>query len=297
MQNQGLKVFKISYSGEIEEISRNNLLDLFSLLNVIGFYSLRKKKLYIWVGSFASQTIKNYIVKFRQIFKTDYPQYSVLRYITIESKNEPHEFFENTGISKKALDKKISLEEEIYEEHDLIIAQIKKLKDEADFYFENEQFEQTISIAKKIIENAKEIDDRSLIRDQIEFISEAEARARAKLVLKDIREEKKKLKNLYENLQKNSDIINLIELANNFEKKYLDYLELTALSDVKTLLNSIKYSYKKFQDDNKASDNSYELLNQIEILRNKAKKALNQREFRDSINHFKEILIFLNKHK
>ncbi len=297
MQNQGLKVFKISYSGEIEEISRNNLLDLFSLLNVIGFYSLRKKKLYIWVGSFASQTIKNYIVKFRQIFKTDYPQYSVLRYITIESKNEPHEFFENTGISKKALDKKISLEEEIYEEHELIIAQIKKLKDEADFYFENEQFEQTISIAKKIIENAKEIDDKSLIRDQIEFISEAEARARAKLVLKDIREEKKKLKNLYENLQKNSDIINLIELANNFEKKYLDYLELTALSDVKTLLNSIKYSYKKFQDDNITSDNSYELLNQIEILRNKAKKALNQREFRESINHFKEILILLNKHE
>ena len=295
MENQGLKVFKILYSGEIEEINRNNLLDLFSLLNVIGFYSLRKKKLYIWVGSFASRTIKNYIVKFRQIFKTDYPQYSVLRYITIESKSETHEFFENTGISKKALDKRISLEEEKYEKHDLIINQIKELKDEADTYFEKEQFEQAISMAKKIIEKAKEIDEKSLIRDQIEFISESEARAKAKLVLKDIREEKKKIKNLYENLQKNSEIINLHGMASRFEKKYLDYLDLTALSDVKTLLNSIKYSYKKFEEEYKKSNNSDEILNEIEILRNKAKTALNRREFRESINLFREILIILNK--
>jgi len=297
MQDHGLKVFKILYSGEIEEINRNNLLDLFSLLNIVGFYSLAKKKLYIWVGNHASKTIKNYIVKFRQIFKNNYPQYTVLRYITIESKSEPHEFFENTGISKKALHKKISMEEANYKEHDLIITEINELKDEADNYFENEQYEQAISIAKEIIEKAKDINEKTLIRDQIEFISESEARAKAKLVLEDIRKEKQQLKNLFEGMKDETEIVNLYKMANEFEKKYLDYLDLTALSDVKSLLNSITYSYNKFKEENKKSDEHNDMFNQINILRIKAKEALNRREFIKSINLFREILVFLNKCK
>ncbi|MFX1276242.1 MAG: hypothetical protein ACFFBP_09575 [Promethearchaeota archaeon] len=294
MKDQQLKVFKILYSGEIEEVINTKLIDLFSLLNVLAFYSQEKKKLYIWVGSHASRTIKNYIVKLRQIFTNDYPEYRVLRYITIESKAEPFEFFENTGISKRSLQKKIYSEESKYEEHENVINQIKDLKDKADTYFEMENYEQAIIISKEIINKAKEINEKLLIRDQIEFISEAEARAKAKVALNDIRMEKKILKNKFENIRQSSDIINIYNEACIFEQKYLEYLDLTALSDAKALINNIKYSYKTFNDEYEKLENFNAFLEDINVLRFKAKEALKQREFQESIKKFKEILIILN---
>ncbi len=296
MQNDDLKIFKILYSGEIEEVINIGLIDLFSLLNVLAFYTREKKKMYIWVGEHASRTIKNYIVKFREIFKNDYPEYRVLRYITIESKTESFEFFNDTGIEKQILQNKISIEDAKYKEHTTVINQIKGLKEEADTYFEKEQYEEAIETSIKIIDKAREIDELSLVQDQIEFISEAKARAKAKSVLEDIRKEKRKLKKQFQNIRHGSDIVQVHNEANFFEQKYLEYLDLTALSDVKVLLNDIKKKFNELKTETKKSALIENFIEKIEILRSKAKDALNRREFLESINLFKEIIVMLNDH-
>jgi len=309
MQSQDLKVFKIFYSGEIKQIETTDFLELFSSVNVIGFYPVAQKRLYIWIGENASRTLKNYIVQFRQTFTDDYPNYRVLRYITIESEAEPFDFFQNTGISKEDLHTQLTTEKVKYTENAETLAKINILKDEADTAFENKDYENAITTADKIIVLAEAINDESIIKDQNEFIAEAEARAKAKNVLKDIREEKKNLNYTFRNMKNEEEIMDLYQESKIFEQKYGDYLDLPALTDVVELINKIENEYKEYQarsqvqfapeelappEEQKPSDLD-SILPDINELREKANNALENRKLLSVYENFKKIVRILEE--
>ena len=92
--SQKLKIFKLHYSGEVESIDdiSENIIQLFSTVSVLSIYIGLQKRLYTWIGSHASRTLKNYIVQMREIFTRDYFDLRILRYITVESQSEPYDF-------------------------------------------------------------------------------------------------------------------------------------------------------------------------------------------------------------
>ncbi|MHA1148610.1 MAG: hypothetical protein ACTSR8_10240 [Promethearchaeota archaeon] len=295
MQSQELKVFKIFYSGEISEIESMDLLELFSLLNVLAFYTAQQKRLYIWVGEHASSTLKNYIVRFRQIFTDDYPEYRVLRYITIESLTEPFDFFQNTGISKEDLHAKLEAEDAKYKEHEETISKINNLKDDADTAFENEDYDKAIEIAKQIVELAKSIEDDIILKDQNDFIAEAEARGKAKAVLKEIRKGKKELKQKFKNIKNNNDIIEIYNESRDYKQKFNDYLDLSALSEVKDLLKKIETTYNELQGNIEGTKQFNDFLTTINRIRESSKEALKKGNLIACYNDFKEIIKFLTE--
>ncbi|MGQ4873667.1 MAG: hypothetical protein ACP6IY_06275 [Promethearchaeia archaeon] len=294
-----LKVFKLNYAGEIEEINAENLIDLFSLYDVLAFYTSGQKRLYIWIGEYALNSIKKYIAQFRQIFANEYPDYRVLRYITIESKTEPFDFFQNTGIPKNKLHEKIESEQLKYSEHEEIFSKINDLKNDADKAFENEDYSKAIELSEEIIELAIKINDENIIKNQKEFMAEAEARQKARDILKEIRQEKTRLRQKINNISKDEEIIEIYNEAAEFRKKYNDYLNLPALASVVKVLNEIEQKYNEYtgkeRKKEKESDKSRDLIIKISELRNKAIEALEIGKLISSYNYFKEIIQYLDK--
>jgi hypothetical protein len=191
MENADLKVFRLLYSGEIKEeaIENGTLIGLFSNFSILIFYIRKNKHLYTWIGEDASRTLKNYIVNMRQTFSKEYPHLRVLRYITadsIDTMSENNDFFKDIKISKEKIIKHLELEKSRHEEE--FKAKLKNLKEQADSYFENENFEKAIETSKTIIELATETKDEKLIEDQKAFIAEAEARLKSKSISEEIRE-------------------------------------------------------------------------------------------------------------
>ncbi|TFG09467.1 MAG: hypothetical protein EU535_09060 [Promethearchaeota archaeon] len=184
MSVQNFQVFRLRYAGKFEACedceTPERLLEYFSVVSILAIYIAREKRLYIWVGSKASDSLKNYIAHVRAIFSRDLPELRVIRNITIECKFENPDFFESldatqTGISKEQLHEYIE-----YQETKLlpVISKIDTLKKEADELFLSKDYLGAIEASKKIIALAEGIDDKAIIHDQEDFINEARNRER-----------------------------------------------------------------------------------------------------------------------
>ncbi len=299
MENSDLKVFKLLYSGEIKEqtLESGNLVDIFSNFSVLAFYIGKNKRLYTWIGEDASRTLKNYIVNMRQAFSEEYPYMRVLRYITedsIESMSENDEFFSDIGILKENIVKHLELEKSKYEEE--LQTKINNLKEEADSFFENENFEKAIEISKTIIELAKETQDKKLIEDQEAFISEAEARMKAKFILTEIREESKKIKKRYLEAKKNNiQIKALYNYVQTFKKNYEQYLTLPALETIQRLILNVEELWSEYFSKIKKQDQIEEDMEIINSLREKGKDKLNKGSLSEAHKYFEKITVKINK--
>ncbi|MBY9009485.1 MAG: hypothetical protein KGD74_06435, partial [Candidatus Lokiarchaeota archaeon] len=84
--------FKLNYSGSFEEVAQKNLFNNLTLFNVLIFYISDLKRMYVWMGKKAAQSLKRHIPQIRSAISRKYPELKILRNITIESGLEPPEF-------------------------------------------------------------------------------------------------------------------------------------------------------------------------------------------------------------
>jgi len=178
-----IKIFRLNYSGSFEEIDSENLLNNFTLFNILTFYIPNQKRMYIWIGKKASQSLKSHIPQIRGAISREHPELQIIRNITIESGLEPPEFLEIIGIEEAILKSNIKeLEIKLLP----VLSEINRLKTKADKFFASSNYEDAIKIAQKIVTLGQGINDDSLEQDQINFIIEARARAYATEILQEI---------------------------------------------------------------------------------------------------------------
>jgi len=228
-----IKIFKLTYSGNLEEISQDNVLKNFTLFDIINFYVINQRRMYIWIGKKAPQSLKRHIPSIREIFSRDYPNLKILRNITVEFDSEPIEFFEAIQISEKNYrDYLNDLEIKLLP----ALSGINRLKDEADRNFISGNYEKSIIFAQKIIELAKEIDDEALEINLFNFIEEAKSRAKAKEILEQIENECKIKTQIFDNLNKAENYKEAHEIVIEFRKKYERDYNLLSISVAQELL-------------------------------------------------------------
>lgn len=178
-----VKIFKLNYSGSLEEILPENLLRNLSLFNILTFYVPKQKRIYIWIGKKVSYNLKSHIPQIRTTFSREHPELQTLRNITVESGLESPEFLELIGIEESILKSKIKeLEVKLLP----VLSEISRLKSKADEYFISKNYEDAIKSAQKLVTLAKTTNDDSLEQDQINFIIEARSRARAFKIAQEV---------------------------------------------------------------------------------------------------------------
>ncbi|MFX1406285.1 MAG: hypothetical protein ACFFBW_04970 [Promethearchaeota archaeon] len=231
--SSNIKIFKLNYSGSFEEIHQENLLQYFTLFDIITFYNPLLKRLFIWIGKKASQTLKSHIPRLRELFYEQYPELKILRNITIDSGSESSEFLETVGLSRTELDKHIrNLEIKLLPS----VSEINKLKEIADKKFLSENYEEVITVGEKILRLAREIDDESLEIDQKNFIREAQTRIQTKNKLDDIEKECMKALNEFQNLVDKNKIKDAHKIVSALRKKYKNYFNIYSISIFRDLI-------------------------------------------------------------
>ena len=307
LESKNLKIFKLKYGGKIAERAESisEAIELFSSVNIVAIYVINEKRLYNWIGQNASRTLKNYIVQFRDLFREEYPDLRVLRYITVESKEEPFDFFQSIGISKELLHGQIEKQEDKLQP---VIDEINELKNKIDDLFESEEYEEAINFANKILDLAKGIDDKSLIKDQEEFIAEADLRIKTKKILEDLQDEKKIIQEQLYSLDTDDDIIDFHKNLEGFKQKYGEYVKFSKFPEIQNMITKevdIWQDYvqrtqahesesKKEQEEKekveKEANRFEELKTHISNLREDAKKAIDKSEILETFDNYSKIL-------
>jgi hypothetical protein len=298
MDNGNLKLFKILYSGEIQEqsIKNGDILDHFSNYGILSFYIRNNKRLYTWVGEHASRALKNYIANIRHTFSEEYPYLRVLRYFTedsLKNMNENNDFFSDIGISKQQIVNHLKSEKSKYETK--FAKKLDTLKEKADTYFEAQKFEKAIETSNEILELARKIEDEQLIKDQKAFIAEAEARIKIKSILNDIREEKKIIKeNFYKARHSDKELSEVYEHVQEFKKKYEQHFNLPALKTVRILIEKVENAWTEYSSNKVRENQLNNVIENVNDLRQNAEYSLNRGLLRDAQNYFKKITDLIN---
>ena len=243
-----IKIFRLDYSGSFEEIAPENLLNNLTLFNVLIFYIPDLKRMYVWMGKKAVQSLKRHIPQIRGSISRTYPELKILRNITIESGLEPPEFLNIIGFEEEILKSNIKkLEVRLLP----VLSEISRLKEKSDKFFIANNYGEAIELAQKIVNLARDIKDDSLEQDQINFINEAHIRARASEMLNEIemvcREKTKKFNQLVEAEKYEEARI----IVKEFKQKYADKYNLSSIPLAQQLLlkeENMVYRLKIEQD-------------------------------------------------
>lgn len=261
--SSNIKVFKLTYSGKFIEASADNELDYFNLFDIIAVFVANQKRMYVWIAKKAAQSLKNHIPQIRQIFSREYPELVILRNITVDAGSEPPEFLEVLGFTKEELLRHL---ENVETNLLPIISEINRLKNDVDQYFISEEYEKAIFQANKIITLAQKIEDESLERDQMDFIKEAQIKAKAKKKLKEIEEECKIVINEYEKQIEAEDYRGAHNIVEDFKLKYDQDYNLMSIPLAKQIIlmdNNLKASINKqnnrIKDDLNTQQKKFEI--------------------------------------
>jgi len=252
-----VRVFKLNYSGKLYEPKTEDPIGLFTLNNILSLYIRRQKRMYIWIGKSATQSLKNVIPKIRELVSREYDDMVVLRYITVESGVEPNDFFDITGFTKEELFKHIEYQEKIVAPK---IKEISNLRVQADDKFLSEDFDEAIDVAKSIIKLADEIDDISLKKDQEEFIEEAAVRSEAKKLRINVEEDTLGVKKIFEELLKGENIVEAHKIIKEFRIKYEEKYDLKTIPVAIQILNKDKEVWENLKLEQANIQNELEIL-------------------------------------
>ena len=276
MEEQGLKFFKLDYSGSFKEIITDSPLDLFTLVDILAIYIPMQKRMYIWIGKWATQSLRKYIPQIRTRFSEKLPELKILRNITIESGSEPSDFFQPFKFTWETLNSHIEEQETklkpIIKEIDSVKEQIVKLTN-------LEEYEEAITLSKKIIELSKKIEDIALENEQKDNIKDLRRRAKLKISTDKVEEETEKIKKKFEDLidtHKPEDIIKAHEMIDEYKKKYENFIDLSVITSANDLLLEEDKVWKKFTaDQNKA-------IRDLKTLANKIKKYIEKNDLEEA---------------
>ncbi|MFX1496754.1 MAG: hypothetical protein ACFFBH_04435 [Promethearchaeota archaeon] len=252
-----IKVFKLKYSGDLEEISTENLLSNFTLFDILTFYDINQKRLYIWVSKKVSHTLKSHIPSIREIFLRNYPQFKVIRNIIIEQDLEPANFFDIIGISEKRYrDHFKQLEFKLLP----VLSEIYRLKESIDKYFESENYKEAANIAQKVLKLAQEIDDYSLERDMLNFIEEMKLRAKAKQNVREIETEAEIKLKVFENLIRAENYKEAHKIAQDFKDKYQNNFNLHSIQYAQDLLLKDENIVYNLREEQRVLEKNFEVI-------------------------------------
>jgi len=275
------KIFKLNYSGSLEEIFPEKLLHNFTLFNILTFYIPNQKRMYIWIGKRVSQSLKSHIPQIRSSISREHPEFQIIRNITIESGLEPPEFLETIGIEEATLKANIrALEIKLLP----VFSEINRLKSQADKSFILNSYEDAIKIAQKIVALAESINDDSLEQDQINFIIEARSRARAVELLQEIETLYKEAMRKFDQLVKVENYQDAHKLVEEIKQKYENKYDLSTIPLAQELLLKDENMVYKLEIEQES------ILNEIEDFIISLEKSSNK-------GNLKEMKEFLERKK
>ena len=107
MEENIVRLFKLTYSGTLIEAKIEDLLNLINVNNILAIHGKQQKRMYIWVGKHATQSLQNLISKIRVITSREYSDLITLRYLNIDSGKEPDDFFEMISVPKEQIREKV----------------------------------------------------------------------------------------------------------------------------------------------------------------------------------------------
>ncbi|MFX1393598.1 MAG: hypothetical protein ACFFAH_08485 [Promethearchaeota archaeon] len=255
MEYTNLNIFRLNYSGNFEEITKEtsqDLLNLFTLFDILAIYYPIQKRMYIWVGKNVTQALRNFIPEIRMRFSEKLPDLKILRNITIESGSEPSDFFRFLDFDWEKLNAHIKAQELKLEP---LIKEIESLKMELNSLFEKGRYEDCIKISENIIELAKKTMDNALEREQEDFIKELKKKSKIKASVETIEEETIAIKNKFDGLIKTNipkDILKAHNIVEEFRKKYEKQIDLTSIPSTNELLareENLWYNFKREQQE------------------------------------------------
>jgi len=155
MNENKFKIFKLDSSGTLDDLSHDIVLESFDSNNILVIYVFKQKIMYTWIGNDAKISLKKYIPNIRTLFSNEFPEYPVLRNITVEGGFEPNKFLDALGITWgqliERLEKPEIMQEPAYMESDLLKIQERNQVKVSDF-------EKIIEVDQEIIEQSRERD-------------------------------------------------------------------------------------------------------------------------------------------
>jgi hypothetical protein len=233
MSETGLKIFRLNIDGSFDEISYENIKDVFTIVNILAIYLSQKKTMYIWIGSNATQALKIHISNIRVLVKEEFPDFRIIRNFTFEMRDEPYDFFKNLHISKEELYQLIDYQEEVMLP---TLKKIDELKIELDKLIELEDYLNAIKNSQKIIELASQVEDQAVISEQQRLINKFKSKNEEKEIKEEILEEFSAVEKDFSNLIESKEFLKAHLLIKDFEKRFNVKYDLSLISEVKALL-------------------------------------------------------------
>lgn len=250
MMEERPKFYKLNYSGKFEEILTEKPLELFTLYTILAIYAPKEKRMYIWVSKNATQSLKKFIPQIRQLFNVELPNLRILRNITIESGEEPFDFFEKLDFSKNQLESHIDAQENKIKP---AMSEIIELKDKVEELIDKEAYMEAINISENIIEAAQKIDDKALIIDQEDLIANLKERNKLKNAVSHVMEEGNRVKEKYEELVNSEKYIDAHKIVSQFVQENGEDMDLKSIPEIEELLlkeENMWYNFKIEQESN-----------------------------------------------
>ncbi len=234
MSENLINTFKLNFDGTFEEIDYQNIKDVFTIVNILAIYIKRKKIMYIWIGKSATQALRNHISRIRVLMREEFPQFRIIRNITVEMRAETFDFFKNLDINKEELYAQINHQEKTILP---IVEKIDNLKGKADKFIKSKEYGKAITNLKEIIELAHKIEDNATVIEQKKIISELTQKQDKKKIVSEIEEAALQAEREYNDKLGKSDIVGAYRVVESFEKSFETTYDLSLISIAKNLIS------------------------------------------------------------
>jgi len=240
-----VKIFKLNFDGTFDEIAYENIKEVFTIVNILAIYVSAKKIMYVWIGSNATQALKNHISNIRVLVKEEFPDFRIMRNFTFEMRDEPFDFFKNLNFNKEDLYKSIDYQEKV------MLPTLKKidhLKKTTVKLIDSEEYSNAIKNAGEIIKLAEEIKDDALQTEQKGLITELTKKSTNKTIIDKIIEEALEVDKEFSKLITAGEYLKAHAIVEEFEKKNSTTYDLSVIKSAKELISKEKKIWKKEQE-------------------------------------------------
>jgi len=237
-----IKIFKLNYDGTFDDISHTELKDAFTITSIIAIYINKERTMYSWIGNNASQSLMNHIPRLRVIIKEEFPEFRIIRYITIGMRDEPFDFFEKLNIVKDELHTQIEQQEEMILP---VLKQIKGFEEESEQMVNKGNYEDAITKLGESIKLAKDIKDEALETEQKRKISEITENHVNRRIVSEVQEEALKVRRVFYDFLDREDNFSAHRAIKDFKAKYEKIYDLALNSSAKALIKKDKEMRQK----------------------------------------------------
>ena len=237
-----IKIFKLNYDGTFDDISYTDLKDAFTITSIIAIYINKERTIYSWIGSNASQSLLNHIPRLRVIIKEEFPEFRIIRYITIGMKEEPFDFFDKLNIAKEELHAQIEQQEKKILP---VLEKIEEIEKKSEKMVDDGNFREAIIILGESIKLAKVIKDEALETEHKRRLSEITETHINRKIVSEIQEETLKVRRNFYDFLDRDDNFGAHKLINDFKSTYENIYDLTLNSSAKALIKKDKEMRQK----------------------------------------------------